>query len=113
MNLADTTGIATPAAVDRMIRRVRKELPQLRLSLHLHDTRGLGVCPFVAGAAGNVPAEDAVNMFEASGISTGIDMEVLCETVAYLESLLERPLPGRMKGVLDSRRDCDMVPLGR
>jgi hydroxymethylglutaryl-CoA lyase len=136
MNLADTTGMATPAAVDRMIQRVRKALPQLRLSLHLHDTRGLGLanmwagyqagvkafdvcigglggCPFVTGAAGNVPTEDAVHMFEASGISTGIDMEVLCETVTYLESLLGRPLPGRMKRVLDSRRDCDMVPLGR
>jgi hydroxymethylglutaryl-CoA lyase len=136
MNLADTTGMATPVAVDRMIQRIQSEFPQLRLSLHLHDTRGLGLanmwagyrsgvkafdtcvgglggCPFVKGAAGNVPTEDAVHMFEASGISTGIDLEALCGAVTYLESLLERPLPGRMKRVLDSRLDCDILPPGR
>ncbi|MEJ2155030.1 MAG: hydroxymethylglutaryl-CoA lyase [Desulfobacteraceae bacterium] len=135
INLADTTGMATPAAVDRMILRMKKGLPHLRISLHLHDTRGLGLanmwagyqcgvkdfdvcagglggCPFVKGAAGNVPTEDAVHMFEASGISTGIDMDALCETVTYLESLLERSLPGRMKRVLDAQQDCDMVPPG-
>ncbi len=136
INLADTTGMATPDAVDRMVRRFDRELPQVRLSLHLHDTRGLGLanmwagyqagvrafdvcvgglggCPFVKGAAGNVPTEDAVHMFEASGIHTGIDLKAVCETVAYLESALERRLPGRMKHVLDSRTNCDNVPSGR
>ncbi len=135
INLADTTGMATPKAVDRMIRRFQSELPHMRLSLHLHDTRGLGLanmwagfqagvrsfdvcagglggCPFVKGAAGNVPTEDAVHMFEATGISTGIDLGAVCEAVGYLESLLNRRLPGRVKRVLDSRPDCDMVPPG-
>ncbi len=135
INLADTTGMATPAAVERMIRDFQREFPQMRLSLHLHDTRGLGLanmwagyqagvrafdvcvgglggCPFVRGAAGNVPAEDAVHMFEASGISTGIDLGTLCDAVDFLETLLERRLPGRMKRVLDARGDCDMVPPG-
>lgn len=136
LNLADTTGMATPVAVDRMIRRLQRKFPQMRLSLHLHDTRGLGLaniwagyqagvrafdvcvgglggCPFVKGAAGNVPAEDAVHLFEASGISTGIDLAVLGEAVAFLESRLQRRLPGRMKRVLDSQADCDMVPPGQ
>ncbi len=67
-------------------------------------TGGLGGCPFVKGAAGNVPTEDAVNMFETMGIATGIDLKVLCEAVAFLENALDRTLPGRMKRVLEYQR---------
>jgi hydroxymethylglutaryl-CoA lyase len=62
---------------------------------------GLGGCPFVKGAAGNVPAEDAVHMFESMGIATGIDLAVVCRTVAYLEEKLGRRLPGHMQRVLE------------
>jgi hydroxymethylglutaryl-CoA lyase len=102
----------------------KKEYPDVLISLHLHDTRGLGLanlfsgyeagvrtfdvctgglggCPFVKGAAGNVPTEDAVNMFETMGIATGIDLKVLCEAVVFLENALGRTLPGRMKRVLE------------
>lgn len=124
INLADTTGMAHPLAVRRLVAGLRKELPGGRLSLHLHDTRGLGLanmfagyecgirsfdvcvgglggCPFVKGAAGNVPAEDAVHMFESMGIATGIDLAVVCRTVAYLEEKLGRRLPGHMQRVLE------------
>ena len=123
LNLADTTGMATPMAVQRLIRRMDQEFPHIRISLHMHDTRGLGLanmwagyeagirafdgcagglggCPFVKGAAGNVPTEDAVHMFEKSGIATGIEMGSLCDAVDFLESKLRRRLPGRMKHVL-------------
>jgi hydroxymethylglutaryl-CoA lyase len=123
INLADTTGMATPKAIQRLIGKLNRRFAHVRISLHLHDTRGLGLanmwagyeagvrafdtcvgglggCPFVIGAAGNVPTEDAVNMFEASGISTSIDLEALCDTVGFLESKLGRKLPGRMKDIL-------------
>jgi hydroxymethylglutaryl-CoA lyase len=64
---------------------------------------GLGGCPFVKGAAGNVPTEDAVNMFEAMGIQTGIHLAEVCEAVAFLENVLERRLPGRMSRVLETK----------
>lgn len=126
INLADTTGMATPYSIRSMIRRCKQEFPDIRVSLHLHDTRGLGLanifsgyeagarsfdvcagglggCPFVKGAAGNVPTEDAVNMFESMGISTGIDLQEICEAVAFLETTLEKNLPGRMKRVLTNK----------
>jgi hydroxymethylglutaryl-CoA lyase len=129
INLADTTGMATPVAIRSLIGRVREGFPELGISLHLHDTRGLGLanmfagyeagirifdtctgglggCPFVKGAAGNIPTEDAVNMFESMGIGTGISLTGLCEAVAYLENKLARPLPGRMKRVLEHGRQC-------
>ena len=88
INLADTTGMAAPHSIRHLIERFAKEFPDITVSLHLHDTRGLGLanmlsgygvgvrsfdvctgglggCPFVKGAAGNVPTEDAVNMFES------------------------------------------------
>lgn len=124
INLADTTGMATPHAVQHLIHRFDRAFPHVRISLHLHDTRGLGLanmwagyeagvrsfdvcagglggCPFVKGAAGNVPTEDAVNLFEASGIPTGIDPKALCGVVDFLETKLGRKLPGRMKRVMD------------
>lgn len=129
INLADTTGMATPLSIRNMVGRVRGAFPDVAISLHLHDTRGLGLanlfagfeagvrsfdtctaglggCPFVKGAAGNVPTEDAVNMFETMGIATGIDLVSLCEAVHYLETTLERPLPGRMRRVLAQAKGC-------
>jgi hydroxymethylglutaryl-CoA lyase len=128
--LADTTGLATPLAVRDVVYGIREALPHLQLSLHLHDTRGLalanmftgfeagvrhfdtcvgglGGCPFVKGAAGNVATEDAVDMFERMGMATGIDMEKLCHAVDYIESRLERQLPGRMTRVLCQQRRRD------
>jgi hydroxymethylglutaryl-CoA lyase len=130
INLADTTGMATPYSVRSLIRRVKKAFPDIRISLHLHDTRGLGLanmlsgyevgirifdvcagglggCPFVKGAAGNVPTEDAVNMFESMGIGTGIDLKGICDAVAVLEDALGRKLPGRMKRVLEYKGTCE------
>jgi hydroxymethylglutaryl-CoA lyase len=127
INLADSTGMGSPYAVRSLIRKVRQEFPDLGITLHLHDTRGLGLanmlsgyeegvrsfdvcagglggCPFIKGAAGNVPTEDAVNMFESLGVDTGIDVQLVCEAVAVLENLLDRRLPGRMKSVIDFQK---------
>lgn len=129
INLADSTGMAAPSAIREMVERFKAEYPHIRISLHLHDTRGMGMlnlfagyeagvrifdvctaglggCPFIRGAAGNVAAEDAVNMFENMGISTGIDLEKLCEAVDLFEKLLGRTLPGKMSRVLKFSPGC-------
>jgi hydroxymethylglutaryl-CoA lyase len=130
INLADTTGMANPVAIRGMVQKVHEAFPEILISLHLHDTRGLalanmfagyeagirifdtctgglGGCPFVKGAAGNIPTEDAVNMLESMGVPTGINIEKLCEAVVLLENKLNRQLPGRMKKVLDHQRSCE------
>ncbi len=130
INLADTTGMANPLSIRRLVDKVRDNFPEIRIGLHLHDTRGLalanmfagfeagirgfdtcvgglGGCPFVRGAAGNIPTEDAVHMFEAMGVQTEIDIRVLCEAVSFLEDKLNRSLPGRMKRVLEFQERCD------
>ena len=67
---------------------------------------GLGGCPFVKGAAGNVPTEDAGHRFEAIGVDTGIDLAKMGKVIEELEAMSERPLPGRMSRVLGPRAFC-------
>lgn len=98
--LADTVGYANPSQVRRLFGRVRAEVGDKLEGAHFHNTRGLGLanafaayeqgvrafdssmgglggCPFAPGASGNVITEDLVFMFEAMGVSTGIDFEKL------------------------------------
>ncbi|MGQ9696180.1 MAG: hydroxymethylglutaryl-CoA lyase [Thermodesulfobacteriota bacterium] len=123
LNLADTTGMGQPRQVRSLVKMVKKNLPQVKISLHLHDTRGLGLtnmfvayeegvnifdvcagglggCPFIKGAAGNVPTEDAAHMFASMGVETGIDLQNLIKVVEELERILEHLLPGKMARVL-------------
>jgi len=120
INLADSTGMANPISIQNLIARVREVVsPKILLSLHLHDTRGLGIanmvaglnsgitlfdsalgglggCPFIPKAAGNIATEDAVYAMEASGIETGIDWRSLCDLALRMEHRLDRHLPGKL-----------------
>jgi len=95
-------------------------VPLSRLALHLHDTYGralanlqagyemgvrtfdaalggLGGCPYAPGASGNVATEDVVDLFECAGVATGVTLDGLVETAAWLEAeVLKRTLPGRV-----------------
>ncbi len=119
LSLGDTMAWATPQSVKRLVGMVRERWPELRLTLHLHDTRGLGIanayaglemgidsfdssvaglggCPFAGhqGAAGNVCTEDLVFMCEEMGIATGVDLERLLEAARLAEDIVGHPLPG-------------------
>ena len=119
LSLADTMAWATPGAIRRVVGAVRERFPQYRISLHLHDTRGMGIanayaglqmgvtifdaavaglggCPFAAhkGAAGNVCTEDLVFMCHEMGIDTGIDLDALLESARLAEDIVGHPLPG-------------------
>jgi len=131
-SLADTMAWATPGAIRRVVGALRERFPALRLALHLHDTRGMGIanayaglemgvdifdssvaglggCPFAAhkSAAGNVCTEDLVFMCEEMGIETGVDLEKLIEAAQLAEEVVGHPLPGAVKqgGTLRSLRD--------
>ncbi len=122
LSLADTMAWATPESVKRVVGAIRERWPELRLNLHLHDTRGLGIanayaglemgvdsfdssvaglggCPFAGhkGAAGNVCTEDLVFMCEEMGIATGVDVEKLIAAAQLAEEIVGHPLPGSVK----------------
>jgi hydroxymethylglutaryl-CoA lyase len=118
VGLSDTTGMANPAQVRRLFRRLRAEIGDKAGAAHMHNTRGLGLanclaafdegvrvfdsslgglggCPYAPGASGNVVTEDLVFMFEAMGVPTGIDIERLIAARAPLQAGLPgEPLYG-------------------
>ncbi len=131
ISLADSMAWATPMSIQRVVGAVRERFPHVRLSLHLHDTRGMGIanafaglqmgvdifdaavaglggCPFAAhrGAAGNVCTEDLVFMCDEMGIETGVDLEALLEVARFAEEVVGHPLPGTVKsgGTLSALR---------
>ena len=118
VGLSDTTGHANPAQVRRLFMRLRAEISHQAGAAHMHNTRGLGLanclaayeagvrtfdaslgglggCPYAPGASGNVVTEDLVFMFEAMGITTGIDLARLIAARAPLQAGLPgEPLYG-------------------
>ncbi len=117
--LADTTGMADPIAIERTIGGFRKHFGERSIALHLHDTRGLGLvnayaalrmgvshfdvsfggiggCPFVEGAAGNIATEDTLALLESLDIRSGVDLGRVALCSWTLSDFLGKPLPGRM-----------------
>lgn len=116
--LSDTTGMANPAQVRRIFNRVRTEIGDKAGAAHMHNTRGLGLanclaaydvgvrtfdsslgglggCPYAPGASGNVVTEDLVFMFEAMGVTTGIDLnKLIAARVPLAAGLPGEPLYG-------------------
>jgi hydroxymethylglutaryl-CoA lyase len=120
VSLGDTIGVGTPGQVRSLVEAVAEVTPLEKVALHMHDTYGralvnvqagyesgirifdsslggLGGCPYAPGASGNAATEDVVDLFETSGIATGIDLDALVDTTAWVErDLLKRSLPGRV-----------------
>lgn len=113
-SLSDTTGYADPAQVRRLTKLVKAAVgDDMLTTLHLHNTRGLGLanvvagleegittfdaslgglggCPFAPGASGNLVTEDLVLMLNSMGLKTGIDLNALLK----VRSIVEEALPG-------------------
>jgi hydroxymethylglutaryl-CoA lyase len=121
--LGDTTGMATPRTVNDMVRDIADRFPEAVLIAHFHDSRGTGLMNCLAaydagirmfdaalggvgghpaaityggGYTGNVCTEDLVNLFESIGVDTGIDLTRLLTVAGACETVLERPLLGRV-----------------
>src|SRR3984893_6045804 len=130
-SLADTMGWATPMRIERVLGDVRSRWPDMPISLHLHDTRGLAVanahaglkmgvtqfdstvgglggCPFAGQpkAAGNICTEELVLLCEEMGIDTGVDLDALIEVGRMAEEIVGHQLPGELihAGSLDAFR---------
>lgn len=119
IGLADTTGMANPLQVGRVLEHLMPRFPGIEWTLHTHDTRamaisnilaamecgvthldgsigGLGGCPFAPGASGNVCSEDLVHCLHAMGVATGIDLDKLIETSKRVQEIVGRTLPGQI-----------------
>ncbi len=121
--LSDTTGMANPVAVKGLLKLLLAEIGSIPIILHFHDTRGLGLanvltalqcgitcfdtslagmggCPFVTGAAGNIATEDTIHLMYAMGITTGIDSHQVAQCSLRLEAMLHKSFPGKFHRLL-------------
>jgi hydroxymethylglutaryl-CoA lyase len=119
LTICDTTGMAHPSQVARLVEALQQRFPRQQLTLHFHNTRGMGLanvlaavqggivcfdgslgglggCPYAPGASGNICSEDAVHMLEAMGYSTGIDLPKLLAVARLLPEIVGHPVPGQV-----------------
>jgi hydroxymethylglutaryl-CoA lyase len=119
ITLADTTGMAHPKQVRELTRAVLMRFPEAEVTLHFHNTRGMGLanvlagleagvvrydaslgglggCPFAPGATGNICTEDLAHMLEAMGYQTGVDLDKLLAAARRLPQIVGHDLPGQV-----------------
>jgi len=119
LTICDTTGMAHPAQVARMCEALQERFPGLQLTLHFHNTRGMGLanvlaaaqqgivrfdgslgglggCPYAPGASGNISSEDALHMLQAMGYDTGVDLDRLLPVARALPGLVGHEVPGQV-----------------
>ncbi len=119
VSLGDTIGVGTPTAARAMLRAVADAVPMPALAVHFHDTygqalanvlacleegvrvvdaavSGTGGCPYARGASGNLATEDLVYMLHGMGIETGVDLDALVDTGAWLAGILGRQTSSRV-----------------
>ncbi len=122
LTICDTTGMAHPAQVSRIAQVLQQRfqhVPSLQLTLHFHNTRGMGLanmraavqggitrfdgslgglggCPYAPGASGNICSEDAIHMLDAMGYDTGIQLDALLDVAWQLPHIVGHEVPGQV-----------------
>ncbi|PEN13679.1 hydroxymethylglutaryl-CoA lyase [Longibacter salinarum] len=123
ISLADSTGMGNPVAMRRVVGAVQDAIGDTPLVLHLHDTRGLGLanlvaalemgvtrfdtslagmggCPFIEGATGNIATEDTAYLLDQMGVETDIDLPAVAQASSTVEQFLDTSFPGKMHRLL-------------
>lgn len=119
LSLSDSAGLGNPYLIRDILREVLPMAGPVPLVLHLHDTRGqglanllaaieagvrmfdtslggLGGCPFISSAKGNIPTEDTAFMLHEMGLETGVDVAKIAALSREMEQVLGKELPAKM-----------------
>ena len=130
LTICDTTGMAHPGQVSRMVQALQQRFDGLQLTLHFHNTRGMGLanllaavqggitrfdgslgglggCPYAPGASGNVTSEDAIHMLDAMGYDTGMNLPKLLALARMMPQIVGHSVPGQ---VAKAGRSTDLHP---
>ena len=130
LTICDTTGMAHPAQVKMVVDALQQRFADTQLTLHFHNTRGMGLanvlaavqsgivrfdgslgglggCPYAPGASGNISSEDAVHMLDAMGYDTGIDLARLLDIARQMPQIVGHAVPGQ---VAKAGRISDLHP---
>jgi len=119
ITICDTTGMANPSQVKQMVEILQQKIGHLELTLHFHNTRGMGLanvlaavqsgiirfdgslgglggCPYAPGASGNISSEDAIHMLDAMGYDTGMNIPRLIDLARELPQIVGHSVPGQV-----------------
>ncbi len=130
VTLCDTTGMAYPTQVAELTQAFRARWPDTELTLHFHNTRGMGLanvlaaidagadrfdasfggiggCPYAPGASGNVCTEEVAHALALMGYDTGIDLQGLLAAAAQLPALIGHDVPSQ---ILKAGQRLDLHP---
>jgi hydroxymethylglutaryl-CoA lyase len=130
LTICDTTGMANPKQVTAMAESLQAKFPQTQLTMHFHNTRGMGLanvlaavqagivrfdgslgglggCPYAPGASGNISSEDAIHMLDAMGYDTGMNIPKLLALARELPLIVGHAVPGQ---VAKAGRTQDLHP---
>ena len=115
LSLGDTIGTGTTGHVHTLLEALgQKGIGPDRVGVHFHDTYGqalantmaaladgvsmvdasaggLGGCPYAHSATGNLATEDLVWALHGAGVETGVDLDALVATSAWMAAQLGRP----------------------
>ncbi|MGM8211362.1 hydroxymethylglutaryl-CoA lyase [Virgibacillus sp. W0430] len=131
VTFADTTGMAHPRQVENRMKKAVEMYPTLPITVHFHNTRGMGLanviaainagitrfdaalgglggCPFAPGATGNICTEDLVHMLDAIGYETAVDVDKLIALSKQLPKLIGKDVPGQ---VVKAGKITDLHPM--
>jgi len=124
--ISDTTGMANPLLIKNLLKKLMPKVSNTPVVLHLHDTRGLGLvnvmtamecgvtrfdtalagmggCPFVSGAAGNIATEDTAWLMKSLSIETGVDISKVAKCSQKLEKFFGKKFPGKMHRLINKK----------
>ncbi len=130
VTLCDTTGMAFPTQVAELTRAFRERWADTELTLHFHNTRGMGLanvlagvdagadrfdasfggiggCPYAPGASGNVCTEEIAHALALMGYDTGIDLPLLLAAAKRLPALIGHDIPSQ---IVKAGRRLDLHP---
>ncbi len=130
VTLCDTTGMAYPSQVAALTQAFRQRWPDTELTLHFHNTRGMGLanvlaaidagadrfdaslggiggCPYAPGASGNVCTEEIVHALALMGYDTGVDQALLIAAARRLPGLIGHDIPSQ---IVKAGRRLDLHP---
>ena len=131
VTIADTTGMANPRQVRELSGAMMQRFPGADITLHFHNTRGMGLanvlagleagvvrydasmaglggCPFAPGATGNICTEDLVHMLEEMGYETRVDLDKLLAIARKIPAVVGHDVPGQ---VLKAGKSTDLHPI--
>ncbi len=117
-DVADTIGVGTALRVSHVFEAVGYSVGLNNVAGHFHDTygqalanilaalqlgvstfhssiAGLGGCPYAKGATGNVATEDVVYLLQGMGIETGLNLNKLVQTGAWISGSIGKPYISR------------------